>query len=125
MSEKADPTLTGVAETLLLPLYSRAMESMRPDAMIKDAKAEELVTHMRLDFSPVKQIRITEFLKVIRIILTRQIDRCARDFLMRHPEGVVVHIAAVGHDGGHRGESGLALEHVAGELVVAEAPFSS
>lgn len=84
--------LSGVSETLLLPLYNRAMESKRPDAMIKDEKAVELVTQMRLDFSPVRQIRITELPRVIRIILTREIDRYARDFLARHPDAVVVHV---------------------------------
>jgi len=92
MSETTDQTLSGVSETLLLPLYNRAMESKRPDAMIKDEKAVELVTQMRLDFSPVRQIRITELPKVIRIILTREIDRYARDFLARHPQAVVVHV---------------------------------
>jgi len=92
MSEKANQTLSGVAETLLLPLYNRAMESKRPDAMIKDEKAVELVTQMRLDFSSVRQIPMTELLKVMRIMLTREMDRYARDFLSRHPEAVVVHI---------------------------------
>ena len=31
--------LSGVAETLLIPLYYRAIEAQRPDAMIKDEKA--------------------------------------------------------------------------------------
>ncbi len=39
MSETTDQTLSGVAETLLIPLYVRAMESQRPDAMTKDEKA--------------------------------------------------------------------------------------
>jgi O-methyltransferase involved in polyketide biosynthesis len=91
-SEKIDVQLSGVTETLLLPLYNRAMESQRPDAMIRDEKAVELVTQMRLDFSPVRQLRITELLKLIRIMLTREIDRYARDFLTRHPQAVVVHI---------------------------------
>jgi O-methyltransferase involved in polyketide biosynthesis len=92
MSEKADQTLSGVAETLLLPLYNRAMESQRPDAMIKDEKAVELVAQGRLDFSPVSQLRITEMPRAIRIILTREIDRYAREYLARHPQAVVVHI---------------------------------
>ena len=92
MSEIKSQTLSGVAKTLLLPLYNRAMESKRPDAMIKDEKAVELVTQMRLDFSSVRQIPMTELLKVMRIMLTREMDRYARDFLSRHPEVVVVHI---------------------------------
>jgi O-methyltransferase involved in polyketide biosynthesis len=92
VTETTDQTLSGVAETLLLPLYNRAMESQRPDAMLKDEKAVELVTQMRRDFSRVRQVRMTELLKVMRIIFTREMDRCARDFLARHPQAVVVHI---------------------------------
>ena len=92
MSETVNPNLSGVAETLLLPLYNRAMESQRPDAMIKDEKAVELVAQGRLDFSPVRQLRITEMPRAIRIILTREIDRYAREYLARNPQAVVVHI---------------------------------
>ena len=92
MSETKSLNLSGVAETLLIPLYSRAMESQRPDAMIKDEKAVALVTQMSLDFSRVRQIPMNELLKVMRIMFTREMDRYARDFLSRHPEAVVVHI---------------------------------
>jgi len=92
MSETTDQTLSGVAETLLLPLYNRAMETQRPDAMLKDEKAVELVTQMRLDFSRVRQVPMPELLKVMRIIFTREMDRYARDFVSRHPQAVVVHI---------------------------------
>jgi O-methyltransferase involved in polyketide biosynthesis len=43
MSETASHTLSGVPETSLATLYWRAMESQRPDALIKDQKAEALV----------------------------------------------------------------------------------
>jgi O-methyltransferase involved in polyketide biosynthesis len=92
MSETTNQGLSGVSETLLIPLYNRAMESQRPDAMLKDEKAVELVTQMRLDFSRVRQIPMPELLKVMRIIFTREMDRYARDFLSRHPQAVVVHI---------------------------------
>ena len=92
MSETKSLTLSGVPETLLIPLYNRAMESQRPDAMMKDEKAVELVTKNRSDFSRAKQIPMTELLKVMRIMFTREFDRYARDFLDRYPEAVVVHI---------------------------------
>ena len=92
MSEKTDQTLSGVPETLLIPLYNRAMESQRPDAIIKDEKAVELVTQMGLDFSRVKQVRMTRMLGVMRIIFAREFDRYVRDFLARHPDAIVVHI---------------------------------
>jgi O-methyltransferase involved in polyketide biosynthesis len=46
-----DPALSGVSETLLVTLYLRAMETQRPDALIKDEKAVELVTCMAHDFT--------------------------------------------------------------------------
>jgi O-methyltransferase involved in polyketide biosynthesis len=92
MPEKNAQNLSGVSETLLLPLYNRAMESQRPDAMLKDEKAVELVTQMRLDFSEIRKVRIGEFSKAIRIIFTREFDRYSRDFLRRYPDAIVVHI---------------------------------
>ena len=92
MSEASHQELSGVAETLLIPLYNRAMESQRPDAIMKDEKAVALVTQMSYDFDQVRKIRMTEGNKVARIMLTREMDRYARDFLSRHPEAVVVHI---------------------------------
>ena len=98
MSETPHQNLSGVAETLLLPLYNRAMESQRPDAMMKDEKAVALVTQMssdvpiRYDFDRIRQVPMTELLKVMRVIFTREMDRYARNFLVRHPQAVVVHI---------------------------------
>jgi O-methyltransferase involved in polyketide biosynthesis len=92
MPEKNSVSLSGVAETLLIPLYNRAMESQRQDAMMKDEKAVALVTQMSYDFDQVRKIRMNEGNKVARIMLTREMDRYARDFLSRHPEAVVVHI---------------------------------
>jgi len=92
MSEKTSLTLSGVPETSLAVLYWRAMESQRPDAMMKDEKAVALITQMSYDFDRVRKIPMTETLKVTRIMLTREMDRYARDFLSRHPDAVVVHI---------------------------------
>ncbi len=41
MSKTLEEDLRGVMETLLITLYIRAMESPRPDALIRDEKAEQ------------------------------------------------------------------------------------
>ena len=92
MSEITDQSLSGVAETLLITLYIRAMESQRPDALLKDEKAVALVTQMHYDFSRFEQIKMDEEDKVTIILRNREFDRYARDFLARYPEAVVVHI---------------------------------
>jgi len=90
--ETTHQDLSGVAETLLITLYIRAMESQRPDALLRDEKAVALVTQMSYDFSRIKQIRMDEDDKVGIILRNREFDRYAQGFLARYPEAVVVHI---------------------------------
>jgi len=46
MSETTELNLSDVAETLLITLYIRAVESQRPGALIKDERAEALVRQL-------------------------------------------------------------------------------
>jgi O-methyltransferase involved in polyketide biosynthesis len=92
MSETTIRDLSGVAETLLIPLYIRAIESQRPDALLKDEKALALVTQMDSDFSRIKQIKMDKDDQVALILRNREFDRYARDFMDRYPEAIVVHI---------------------------------
>jgi methyltransferase (TIGR00027 family) len=92
MTETAYQDLSGVAETLLIILAIRAFESQRPDALIKDERAEVLVSQMDQDFLRKKLAKIEDYSQVATILRSRDFDRHAQDFLARHPEGVVVHI---------------------------------
>ena len=96
MSETIDQTLSGVAETLLVTLYLRAMESQRPDALIKDEKAVALVKQIsadgHYDLSRIRLLHLSEANKLVIILRNREFDRFAQDFLRRHPDAVVVHI---------------------------------
>ncbi len=92
MSEIKTQNLNSVAETMLITLYLRAMESQRPDALIKDEKAEALVKQIDYDFDRVGQVPMSEVNKVTIILRNRKFDSYVRDFLSVHPEAVVVHI---------------------------------
>ena len=92
MSETESLSLSGVSETLLVTLYLRAMESQRPDALIRDEKAVALVRQMSYDFTRIRQIPLSEANKLVIILRNREFDRYARDFLARHGSAVVVHI---------------------------------
>jgi methyltransferase (TIGR00027 family) len=92
MSETTNQDLSGVAETLLITLYIRAIESQRPDALIKDERAEALVRQLDQE-SLQKTLALTDdFSRVAVILKGREFDRFAQDFLRRHPDAVVVHI---------------------------------
>ncbi len=92
MDENTAADLKGVVETLFIPLYVRAEETRRPDAMIHDEKAAGLVTRLRYDFSQIQQIHMDDGDRVTLILRNREFDAYAKDFLTRHPDAVVVHI---------------------------------
>jgi len=98
MAEITIQDLSGVAETLLIPLYIRAIESQRSDALLKDMKAVALVTQRDSDFSRIKQIKMDKDDQAALILRNREFDRYARDFMARYPEGIVVHIGCVSND---------------------------
>jgi O-methyltransferase involved in polyketide biosynthesis len=89
MTEKILQSLEGVSETLLMTLYVRARESQRPNAMIHDDKAVEMVNRIAGDFSRLRMQRHDEIAVIMRM---RKFDRHVREFLRRNPDGVVVHI---------------------------------
>ena len=92
MSEPTNPNLSGVAETLLITLYIRATESQRPDALIKDERAEALVRQLDQETLRKTLALTDDFSRVAVILKGREFDRFTQDFLSRHPDAVVVHI---------------------------------
>ncbi len=72
-----------------MTLNVRARESQRPDGMLKDDKAVAMVSQIDCDFS---RLRLHAHDEVGVIMRTRKFDERVRNFLARHPDGVVVHI---------------------------------
>jgi O-methyltransferase involved in polyketide biosynthesis len=73
---------------LLITLYTRAKETQRPDAMIRDEKAVEIVNQLKGSLSRFKLHGHDEVALILRV---RQFDRMASRFLAANPEAVVVH----------------------------------
>jgi O-methyltransferase involved in polyketide biosynthesis len=84
---KLKVALTGVPETLLWNLYQRATEARRPDAVIADPKAIEVVDSLDYPFEErfgrAKQGQ-WQALRALRF------DMEVRSFLAEHPDGQVV-----------------------------------
>jgi len=92
MPETESIALSGLPATSLITLYIRAVESQRPDALVKDERAEALVRQLDQE-SLSKTLALTEDSgRLVLILKGRDIDRFAQDFLRRHPDAVVVHI---------------------------------
>jgi O-methyltransferase involved in polyketide biosynthesis len=63
------------------------MESQRPDALIRDPKAVELVSQLDYDFSSIQRRKDEQVSFLLRM---REFDRLALVFLAEHPDGVIV-----------------------------------
>jgi O-methyltransferase involved in polyketide biosynthesis len=86
MTEKARVDLQGVPETLLWNLYHRAAEARRPDALLADPRAVELVDAIDYPFERFGEPRMAQW-HALRVLC---FDREIRRFLRAHPEGTVV-----------------------------------
>jgi O-methyltransferase involved in polyketide biosynthesis len=88
MPSKQSVNLGTVPETLLVPLYARAVESRRKHPIIEDSRAVEMVGSIDWDFK-----RFNQRLRVLGCTLrTAMFDEWVKDFLRAHPEGTVVEI---------------------------------
>jgi O-methyltransferase involved in polyketide biosynthesis len=88
-------TLAGVPETLVIPLYMRAAETSRRDAIIRDPKAAAIVADSGYDFTTVARAWMTQVDVAVR---TELLDETVARFLAEHPRSVVVNLGA-GLDG--------------------------
>ncbi|MEV0218223.1 class I SAM-dependent methyltransferase [Streptomyces sp. NPDC050704] len=81
-----------VQETLLIPLYGRAVENRKPEPALRDPRAEEMVEAITeaIDYDFARFDGLPSlFGSVLR---TSLFDRWIRDFLVAHPDGTVVEI---------------------------------
>jgi O-methyltransferase involved in polyketide biosynthesis len=76
-------------ETLLIPLYSKAVESQKPDPIFVDEKAQDILKQIEYDFARLKIPRKTAITLCIR---ASKLDAYTRAFLADHPQSVVIHL---------------------------------
>lgn len=80
--------LQGVARTLLVPLACRAIDTIRADAILHDPRAVEVYNALGGTSDFLMGIRGHDLTTIV--MRARQFDSYARDFLARHPGGLVV-----------------------------------
>lgn len=82
--------LPPVARTLLIPLAARARDNARPDPLVRDPRAAELLGHFGDGLAGMETTG--DFDDALIALRTRQFDRYARAFLEANPEGLLVDI---------------------------------
>jgi methyltransferase (TIGR00027 family) len=93
MSVEKAPThkLIGVPETMMVPLYARAVETQREDALFHDPKAVEMIERIDYDFSRFADSQLSNLGVAIR---TEIFDELTAAFIEKYPDAVIVNIAA-------------------------------
>lgn len=87
-----DPLALGhVQQTLLIPLWARAVETKKRRPMVRDERARELVDRLDFDFGVFRHAYGTQLGCVLRGLLY---DAWVGAFLDRHPTGTVVELGA-------------------------------
>ncbi|MET9832118.1 class I SAM-dependent methyltransferase [Streptomyces sp. NPDC006385] len=85
---KSTPQLGEIQETLLIPLYGRAVQTRKRNGLIHDPKAVEMVDSLDYDFSRFDGARSL----IGATLRTLQFDAWVADFLRHHPGATVVEI---------------------------------
>ncbi|MFI7351635.1 class I SAM-dependent methyltransferase [Streptomyces sp. NPDC049936] len=86
--DREKPLLGTVQETLLIPLYARAVETRKEHALLRDPRAEEIVASIDYDFG-----RFDGLPSLTGALLrTLLFDRWVAEFLSAHPQATVVEI---------------------------------
>lgn len=87
----AATSLEGISKTLLITLCARALARHEPELKFKDQHAEELVHRLALDTKGYASDRLSMLGSVLR---AKVMDDRARQFFLRHPDGLGISIGA-------------------------------
>ena len=87
MNDAAD--LGDVEETLMIPLWARALATQQ-GGLIDDPAAVDLVERLEYDFEA--RLGHARWLASFSVVRARRFDEAVRDFIDKHPDGVVVEL---------------------------------
>lgn len=80
-----------IQETLLLPLWGRAMEFKKENPKMADKKAWEIFNSIDYDFSKIEK-NINEISQICWVVRSIHTDRVIKDFISRFPDAIIVNV---------------------------------
>lgn len=81
-----------IQQTMLVPLYGRAIAGRRFPELLRDLTAEEIVGRVDYDFSGISSIYGTEYAALACLNRAIRMDERARAYLRDHPEGTIIYL---------------------------------
>ncbi|MBN1782371.1 class I SAM-dependent methyltransferase [bacterium] len=83
--------LSGVRETLFLPLWGRSIESKKKNPLLVDNAAVSIVENINYDFSEIAK-KINPLIRSAWIARSLFFDNEIKDFLGKYPDGSIINI---------------------------------
>ena len=87
--EKQKIKLTEEKETLLVPLYSKALESQRPHPIMVDPQAEEILQEIDYDF---KELHVPRQTLITLAMRAKKLDMYVNEYLQQAENPIVLHL---------------------------------
>jgi O-methyltransferase involved in polyketide biosynthesis len=84
-------SLSGVQETLLLPLWGRACETRKEKPLLIDKEAVRIVDQIDYDFSQIEQ-HVNPLTRLAWVARSIYFDRKIREYLNSYPNGTIINI---------------------------------
>jgi O-methyltransferase involved in polyketide biosynthesis len=91
MTDKINVKLSNIQETLLLPLWGRAIETKKERPKLIDPKAVEIIENIDYDFSRIAQ-KISPISQLAWVARSVHIDNIISRFIEIHPQATIVNI---------------------------------
>ncbi|KAK8051083.1 hypothetical protein PG993_002468 [Apiospora rasikravindrae] len=93
-SARIKVSLTGPQETLLVPLMARAEDAARPEPILGDPHAADILRRLDTDLAKFRaESPFGMGSRDMCLVRARQFDEWANEFLAQHPRATVVHLA--------------------------------
>ena len=87
----AKKNLTGIPETMLIPLWAKAEETQRVNPIIRDTKAEKIIKTIDYDFSKFNKSWMSQTGIAIRTFI---LDRAVEKFLSVNDNAIIINLGA-------------------------------
>jgi O-methyltransferase involved in polyketide biosynthesis len=91
MRESDKIQLGSIQETLLLPLWGRAIETQKQEPLLIDKKAVSIINNIPYDFSVISE-NINKFVQFGWIARSNYFDKKIKTFIELYPEATIVNI---------------------------------
>lgn len=83
--------LPKISETFLIPLWARASETRKREALVRDHPGLAMLSQIDYDFGKFSRARVSQVAVAVRTFI---LDREIHAFLAKHPQAVVINLGA-------------------------------